>query len=56
MKQPIEKISFNEKWAVSVTKEKFIEALSPAYPDNDLGAEYDKIVPPKAEKQADKAK
>jgi hypothetical protein len=39
-------ISFNKDWAKSVSKAQFIKVHKDAYPDVDLGAEYDKIVPP----------
>lgn len=42
-------ISFNKDWAKSVSKQTFIKVHKDAYPDVDLGAEYDKIVPQKAE-------
>jgi len=56
MKKPITKIAFNKVWALSVSRDEFIKALSPAYPDNDLGSEYDKIVPPKPGKEQVKEK
>lgn len=46
MKEPL-KISFNKEWAKKVGKAKFVKQLEKAYPEIDLGAEYDKIVPPK---------
>lgn len=49
------KIGFNKDWAKKVGKEKFLKHFKDVYPDHDLSAEYDKIVPPEEKKEAKKA-
>lgn len=45
------KISINKEWAKKAGKAKVVSALSNAYSGIDIGAEYDKIIPPKEEKK-----
>lgn len=49
------KIGFNKAWAKKVGKEKFLKHFKDIYPDHDLSAEYDKIVPPEEKKAPKKA-
>lgn len=51
----VSKISFNTEYVKRVSKAKFIRTFEKVYPGTDLGAEYDKIVPPKKEKKDDQA-
>jgi len=43
--------SINKDWALKVGKEKFIKHFKDVYPDADLEAEWNKISPPKKEKE-----
>lgn len=54
MKAAPGKIGFNKAWVKKVGKEKFLKHFKDVYPDHDLSAEYDKIVPPKEEKKEPK--
>lgn len=49
------KVSFNREYVKSISKAKFIRQFEGIYPGTDLGAEYDRIVPPKKEKKDDQA-
>lgn len=44
------KPSYNIEWALRVGKDEFVKQLSEAYPDLDMGAEYDAISPPDSKK------
>jgi len=48
MKKPLN-ISINKEWAKKAGRSKVIAQLEKAYPGIDIGAEYDKIIPPKKE-------
>lgn len=40
-------VSFNKAWAKKAGKAKFVKTFEKVYPTLDVGAEYDKISPPK---------
>lgn len=44
------KVGFNKEHVKKLSKAEFVKRFKDAYPDNDLPAEYDKIVPPEKEK------
>lgn len=50
MKKP-KTVDINKEWAKKAGREKVISALKDAHPGVDIGAEFDKIVPPKEPKE-----
>lgn len=47
------KISWNTGYVKGMRRSKFVRKFGKVYPGVDLGAEYDRIVPPKRKKSGD---